>query len=68
MRATTVRDLFFGSLLLVSAWIPAATLAAPAREPTAASAVEAPAEQPEVRQVESLSCRNAVQAPVTQRT
>lgn len=42
MTAAPVRNLLFGALLLVCAWVPAATLAAPHGHAAAQTTVEAP--------------------------
>ena len=63
MTAAPIRHLLFGGLLLVCAWVPAATLAAP--HPDTARAVEVPAAEKvhtprNVQQVAAAGCAERV--------
>ena len=65
MTAAPIRHLLFGGLLLVCAWVPAATLAAP--HPATARAVEVPAAEKvhatqDVQQVAAAGCAERTQS------
>ena len=66
MIAASARNLLFGALLLVCAWVPAATLAAPHAR-SAAESVEAPAHE-KVRAVRHLDRVATVDCPRTRPT
>jgi hypothetical protein len=69
MTAAPVRNLLFGALLLVCAWVPAATLAAPHSHAVSRS-VDAPSHGPvhEARQFESVAGADGPMGLPDQRT